>query len=109
VHLPKPHSKNIFIFTATQKQRSNIAAFAPHVGNNWRSEAVWLAWRTIVECASTPPGAELQRSADENTREHKHRVLHSARYSARHSAGPQNAVNTTHFPKMVRKHKKNVF
>jgi hypothetical protein len=64
---------------------------------------------TNKECASPPPGAELQRSADENTREHKHRVLHSARYSVRHSAGPQNAVNTTHFPKMVRKHKKKCF
>ena len=80
LHVPKPQSKHIFIFTAaTHKQRSNIAAYAPHVGKHWRSKAVCLAWRTNVECASTPLEAELQRSADENTREHKHRVLHGAR------------------------------
>ena len=28
-----------------------------------------LAWCTNVECASTPPEAELQRSADENIKE----------------------------------------
>ena len=38
-----------------------------------------LAWCTSVECACTPPEAELQRSADENIRGHKHCVLHSAR------------------------------
>ena len=38
-----------------------------------------LAWCTNVECACTPPEAELQRSADENIRGHKHCVLHSAR------------------------------
>ena len=37
-----------------------------------------VAWCTNVECASAPPEAELQRSADEK-RGHKHRVLHSAR------------------------------
>ena len=42
------------------KQRSNIAASAPHVGKNWRSDAVCLAWCTILECASTPPEAKLQ-------------------------------------------------
>ena len=54
-----------------------------------------LAQCTNVECACTPPDAELQRSADENIRGRKHRVLHSARHSAR----PQNTVNTTYFPK----------
>ena len=39
-----------------------------------------LAWCTNVECACTPPEAELQRSADENIRGHKHCVLHSALY-----------------------------
>ena len=39
LHVPKPQSKHTFIFRAsTHKQRSNIAAFAPHVGKNWRSE-----------------------------------------------------------------------
>ena len=39
LHVPKPQSKHTFIFrAATHKQRSNIAAFAPHVGKNWRSE-----------------------------------------------------------------------
>ena len=100
LHVPKPQSKHTFIFTAaTHKQRSNMAAVAPHVGNNWRSEAVCLAGCTNLECISMSAEAELQRSADENTREHKHRVLHSActvqaRYRARHSARPQNAVNT---------------
>ena len=80
LHLPKTQSKHTFIFTAaTHKRRSNIAAFAPHVGKNWRSYAVCLAWCTNVECASTPPEAALQRSADDNRREHKHRVLHSGR------------------------------
>jgi len=76
----KTQSKHTFIFTAaTHKQRCNIAAFAPHVGKNCGSEAVCLAWCTNVECASAPPEAELQRSAAENRRGHKHRVLHSAR------------------------------
>ena len=39
LHVPKPQSKHTFIFrAATHKERSNIAAFAPHVGKNWRSE-----------------------------------------------------------------------
>ena len=39
LHVPKPQFKHTFIFrAATHKQRSNIAAFAPHVGKNWRSE-----------------------------------------------------------------------
>ena len=39
LYVPKPQSKHTFIFRAvTHKQRSNIAAFAPHVGKNWRSE-----------------------------------------------------------------------
>ena len=39
LHVPKPQPKHTFIFrAATHKQRSNIAAFAPHVGKNWRSE-----------------------------------------------------------------------
>ena len=70
---------NILSSSQLLQQRSNIAAFAPHVGKNWRSYAACLAWCTNVECASTPPEAALQRSADDNRREHKHRVLHSAR------------------------------
>ena len=79
----KTQSKHTFIFTAaTHKQRCNIAAFAPYVGKNCGSEAVCLVWCTNVECASAPPEAKLQRSAAENRRGHKHRVLqctHSAR------------------------------
>ena len=110
LHVPKPQSKHTFIFTAAaHKQRSNIAASAPHVGKNWRSDAVCLAWCTILECASTPPEAKLHFSADENIRVQKHRVLHSARYSARHSARPQNAVNTTYLPQNDAKTKKTIF
>ena len=68
-----------------------------------------LAWCTILECASTPPEAKLHFSADENIRVQKHRVLHSARYSARHSARPQNAVNTTYLPQNDAKTKKTIF
>ena len=36
LHVPKPQSKQTFIFTAAaHKQRSNIAAFALHVGKIW--------------------------------------------------------------------------
>ena len=66
---------------------------------------VCVAWCTNVECA-TPPEAELQRSADEkkggtNTVFCTVHVqcTHSALYSARHSARPQNAVSTKYFPK----------
>ena len=80
LQVPKPQSKHTFIFTtATHKQRNNIAAFAPTVSKNWRSEAVCLAWWTNVECASTPPEVELQHSGNKHIRGHKHPVLHSAR------------------------------
>ena len=49
--MPKPQSKHTFIFTAaTHKQRSNVAAYAPHVGKNWRSEAVCRALRVHAQC-----------------------------------------------------------
>ena len=64
-----------------------MAAVAPHVGNNWRSEAVCLAGCTNLECISMSAEAELQRSADENTREHKHRVLHSVQCTLQGTGG----------------------
>ena len=75
----KTQSKHIFIFTAaTHKQRCNIE----HLLRMWAKivdRKLCLAMCTNVECASAPPEAELQRSAAENRRGHKHRVLHSAR------------------------------
>ena len=59
-----------------KKQHCSICSAC---GQKLEIRAVCLAWCTNVECACTPPEAELQRSADENKRGHKHRVLHSAR------------------------------
>ena len=71
-----------------------------------------VAWCTNVECASAPPEAELQRSADEK-RGHKHRVLHSARTvhaQCTLQCTPQCAATKRCkyqvFPKMMRTHKK---
>ena len=119
MHLPQPQSKHTLIFkAATQQAKKHKTYFF----------GLWLCKRKLEQipfctcqnpnpnalsssqllptnkgCASTPPEAEL----------HKLRVLHSARtvhhsarYSARHSARPQNAVNTMglaffdHLPKL---------
>ena len=63
-------------YPQTKKQHCSICSAC---GQKLGIRAVCLAWCTNVECACTPPEAELQRSADENIRGHKHRVLHSAR------------------------------
>ena len=63
-------------YPQTKKQHCSICSAC---GPKLEIRAVCLAWCTNIECACTPPEAELQRSADENIRGHKHRVLHSAR------------------------------
>ena len=63
-------------YPQTKKQHCSICSAR---GQKLEIRAVCLAWCTNVECACTPPEAELQRSADENIRGHKHCVLHSAR------------------------------
>ena len=63
-------------YPQTKKQHCSICSAR---GQKLEIRAVCLAWCTSVECACTPPEAELQRSADENIRGHKHCVLHSAR------------------------------
>ena len=49
---------------------------------------------TSKECASTPPEAELHKLCFAQCTYSAHQCTHSARYSACHSARPQNAVNT---------------
>ena len=104
-------------YPQTKKQHCSICSAR---GQKLEIRAACLAWCTNVECACTPPEAELQRSADENIRGHKGtnivfctvhvQCTQSARYSARHSARPQNAVNTTSFPKNNQKtRKKKIF
>ena len=63
-------------YPQTKKQHCSICSAC---GQKLEIRAVCLAQCTNVECACTPPEAELQRSADENIRGRKHRVLHSAR------------------------------
>ena len=63
-------------YPQTKKQHCSICSAC---GQKLEIRAVCLARCTNVECACTPPEAESQRSADENIRGHKHRVLHSAR------------------------------
>ena len=63
-------------YPQTKKQHCSICSAC---GQKLEIRAVCLARCTNVECACTPPEAELQRPADENIRGHKHRVLHSAR------------------------------
>ena len=63
-------------YPQTKKQHCSICSAC---GQKLEIRAVCLAWGTNVDRACTPPEAELQRSADENIRGHKHRVLHSAR------------------------------
>ena len=63
-------------YPQTKKQHCSICSAR---GQKLEIRAVCLAWCTNVECACTPPEAELQRSADENKRGHNHCVLHSAR------------------------------
>ena len=69
--------------SSSQLLPTNKEATLQHVLRMWakigdQKLCVCVAWCTNVECA-TPPEAELQRSADEKKRGHKHRVLHSAR------------------------------
>ena len=90
-------------YPQTKKQHCSICSAR---GQKLEIRAVCLAWCTNVECACTPPEAELQRSADENIRGHKHCILHSARDSVRHSTRPQNAVNTTFSQKLSENTKK---
>ena len=57
-------------YPQTKKQHCSICSAC---GQKLEIRAVCLAWCTNVECACTPPEAELQRSADKNIRGHKHR------------------------------------
>ena len=63
-------------YPQTKKQHCSICSAR---GQKYKIRVVCLAWCTNVECACTPPEAELHRSADENIRGHKHCILHSAR------------------------------
>ena len=80
LHVPKPNPNTL---SSSQLLPTNKDATLQHLLRMWAKivdrKLCVLHDALNVECASAPPEAELQRSAAENRRGHKHRVLHSAR------------------------------
>ena len=81
-----PIQTNFYLHSCCPQTKKQHCSICSACGQNLRSVAVCLAWCANVECAPTPSEAELQRSADENTRGQKHRALHSARTVPTYSA-----------------------
>ena len=101
LHLPQPQSKHTHLqscYPANEeaqdflglwlcKRKLEQIPFCTCHNPNPKTRSPSQLLPTNKECASTPPEAELHKLCFAQ-------CTHSARYSARHNARPQNAVNT---------------